>query len=110
MPSSFSVNDTALWPTLGETLAELSRQKILTRETVGASVLARSLDRANGMERTGAADYNQRVFGGSVSGNWLDVPGGGNLVPRDVMRQTWDEGRGMLTMHLNGGSLLDTYT
>ena len=108
MPSSLHVKDTALWPTLGQTFADLSRHKILSRETIGAGVAIRSLDRANGMERTGAADYDQRLFGGSVSGNRLDILSAGSIVPRDAMEQTFDARRGMQTMHLNGGYILDT--
>ena len=107
MPASFSVNDTALWPTLGETLEELSRRRYLNRETMGASVMARTLDRQGGMERTGAALRDQALFGGIVAGKNMDWTESGNFMPRDAIMQTDDLRRGMLTLHQTAGTILD---
>jgi len=108
MPASFSVNDTSLWPTLGETLQEMSRPKVITRETMGASVMARTLDRQGGMERTGAASRDQYLFGGVVAGKSMDRVISGNYVPRDAIVQSSDMRRGMLTGHLSPGNIIDT--
>lgn len=108
MPASFSVNDTALWPTLGETLEDLSRPRVITRESMGASRMARTLDRQGGMERTGAPSRAQYLFGGIVAGKDMDWAASGNFVPRDAIMQTGDVRRGTLTAHLGPGTILDT--
>lgn len=108
MPASISLNTTALWPSLAETLAENSRKRVLVRETAGADVLPRTLDRANGMERTGTGDYDQYLFGGIVAGKGMDWAVNGNFVARDAIAQTFDCRRGMLTVHLGAGNILDT--
>lgn len=108
MPSIVSLNDATLWPTLGETLADLSRSKVHARETMGASCMARTLDRANGMERTGAPPRDQALFGGVVAGKGMDWVETGNFLPRDVIMQTDDLRRGMLTLQLNTGNILNT--
>ena len=108
MPAAISVNSTQLWPTLAETLADLSREKTLTRETVGASALPRTLDRKNGMERTGAADETQTMFGGIVAGKNMDWTISGNFVPRDAFMQMDDLNRGMQTLHMGTGYILNT--
>lgn len=108
MPASFSVNNKAVWPTLGETLEELSRRKLHTRETMGAAVMARTLDRESGMERTGAPSRDQALFGGIIAGKGMDWVATGNYVPRDAIRQTDELRRGTLTLHLGIGSILDT--
>lgn len=108
MPASISLGNTALWPTLAETFQENSRDRILMREYAGADVLSRTLDRANGMERTGAGDYNQHLFGGIVAGKGMDFAINGNFIARDAIAQTFDCNRGMLTLHLGAGNILDT--
>ncbi|GHV53930.1 hypothetical protein FACS1894206_05620 [Deltaproteobacteria bacterium] len=108
MPASFSVNSTQLWPTLGESLAELVRPKHLVRATTGASASARTLDRAGGMERTGAAPLEQDIFGGIVAGKKMDWTMSGNYVARDVISRADDLRRGMITLHLGRGNILDT--
>lgn len=110
MAAIISIRDTALWPTLGETLQELSRNKTLTRETAGADVLPRTMDRANGMWRTGPPDVDQLLFGGIVAGKEMDWINYGNMVPRDAIDQTTDARRGMLTLHLGNGAILDSLT
>lgn len=109
MAASFSIRETGLWPTLGQTLADLSRAKDLNRETLGAGVYARSLDRGNGMERTGAHPVDQELFGGIVAGKGMDSINTGNMVPRDAVTQTYDAQRGMQTMHMGGGMFIDTF-
>ena len=108
MPASFSVNDTALWPTLGSTLEDLSRVRVLNRETLGAAAIARTLDRENGMDRTGAAPRAQALFGGIVGGKNMDWTEPGNFMPRDAILRTDDLRRGMLTLHQTAGTILDT--
>ena len=108
MPASFSVSSTQLWPTLGQSLEELSRKKILLRETVGASALPRTLDRGNGMERTGAPSYDQHLFGGIVAGDSMDWVAARHVVPRDAFMQTDDIHRGMQVLHMGTGYILNT--
>ena len=108
MASSLAVTDTSLWPTMGQTLASLSRHESLNRETLGAGVYVRSLDRHNGMERTGAHPFDQELFGGMVAGTHLDTINAASLVPRDAITNTMDAQRGMQTMHMGTGHLLDT--
>ena len=108
MALSFSVSDTRLWPSLAQTMEELSRKKALNRDTFGADVMARTMDRMNGMERTGAVDVDQMLFGGIVAGDNMDYVINGNFVPRDAITQTTDAARGMLTLHLGTGHLLDS--
>lgn len=108
MPRTYSLTETRLWPTLAQTMDELTRQKALNRDSFGAGVAPRSLDRMNGMERTGAPDVNQAIFGGIVAGDNMDYVINGNFMPRDAILQTADARRGMLTLHLDTGILLDT--
>jgi len=108
MPAAINVNSTRIWPTLGETLADLSRERTLTRETLGTSAIARTLDRANGMVRTGAADNAQTLYGGIVAGKNMDWAANGNVVPRDAFSQTDDLMRGLQTLHMGSGRLLNT--
>lgn len=108
MSAAISVNSTQLWPTLGETFAEFSRERVLTRETVGTDALPRTLDRMNGMERTGAADNNQRLFGGIVAGDSVDWSTAGHFLPRDAFTQTDDLHRGMQVLHMGVGGILNT--
>ncbi len=107
MPAAIALNSTKLWPTLAESLAELSREKTLTRETLGASALPRTLDRMNGMERTGAPDTGQHLFGGIVAGN-MDWTISGGFLPRDAFMRTADLQRGMQTVHMGTGYILNT--
>jgi hypothetical protein len=83
---------------------------VLLRETAGADVLLRTLDRATGMERTGAADYDQYFFGGIVAGKGMDFAINNNFIARDAIAQTYDCNRGMLTLHLGAGNILDIST
>ena len=106
--TSFSVTDTQLWPSLARTLEDLSRHKAHVRETVGADVFPRTLDRMNGMERTGAEPIRQRLFGGIVAGDGMDQVASGAFVPRDAMWMNTDANRGMLTLHLGIGLVLDS--
>ena len=108
MPRTYSLTETRLWPTLAQTMDELTRHKALNRDSFGAGVAARSLDRGNGMERTGAPDVNQAIFGGIVAGKSMDWAVNGNFMPRDAILQTTDAKRGSLTLHLDTGILLDT--
>ena len=108
MPETYSLTSTRLWPTLGQTLEEYSRKRALTRESFGAGVAPRSLDRMNGMERTGAPGTNQALFGGIVAGDNMDHVINGNFMPRDAILQTTDIKRGSLTPFLDTGILLDT--
>ena len=108
MAGSISLTDTTILPTLGQTFAEMNREKHLTRETVGAGVFVRSLDRMNGMERTGAPSYDQFLFGGIAVGKSMDWHISGNYVPRDAFVQTQDLHRGMQTLHMGTGHVLDT--
>ncbi len=102
------MTDTSLWPTLGQTIADLARNEQLNRETLNAGVYARSLDRANGMERTGSHTIDQAVYGGSVAwGPFLDTINAGTVVPRDAVMQTFDAQRGMQTLHMGTGAILD---
>ena len=108
MPAVLSLNSTAIWPTLAETFQENSRERILMREYAGADVMPRTLDRANGMERTGAGNYDQHLFGGIVAGKGMDFAINNNFIARDANAQTYDCNRGMLTLHLGAGNILDT--
>ena len=108
MPRTYSYDETRLWPTLAQTMDDLTRQKALNRDSFGAGVNARSLDRMSGMERTGAPDTNQALFGGIVAGKSMDFAINGNFMPRDAIMQTADANRGTLTLHLGTGTLLDT--
>lgn len=108
MPATVARNDTALWPTLDKTFQDFSRKRILLRETAGADVMPRTLDRANGMDRTGAGDYNRYLFGGIVAGKRMDWLINGNVIARDAIAQTFDCKRGMLTLHLGAANILDT--
>ena len=108
MPVAIDVNSTQIWPTLAEVLAEQSRDKIITRETMGADVLPRTLDRMNGMERTGAPDEVQRLFGGIVASDNMDWVIAGNTVARDAITPADDLHRGMQTLHLGTGHILNT--
>ncbi len=108
MPAAVNINSTRLWPTLGETLADLSRKKNLTREVLGTGTIARTLDRGNGMERMGAADNTQGIFGGIVAGKNMDWAIAGNVVPRDAFSQTDDLMRGLQTLHMASGHILNT--
>lgn len=108
MPVGIAVNNTQLWPTLAESLADLSRAKILMRETLGADAFPRTLDRGNGTERSGAADETQRLFGGIVAGKNMDWTISGNFLPRDAFSQTDDLHRGMQTLHMGTGHILNT--
>ena len=102
------MTDTSLWPTLGQTVADLARNEQLNRETLNAGVYTRSLDRENGMERTGAHPIDQAVFGGTVAWTHLDTLNAGTVVPRDAVTQTYDAQRGMLTLFTGTGHILDT--
>lgn len=106
--AAISLDDTRLWPNLGEQFAEFSRDRIVTREAMGASVIARTLDRGNGMERTGAVDTDQRLFGGIVSGESMDWGITGHILPRDAAMQSDDISRGMQVLHLSTGHILNT--
>ena len=108
MPAAISLDDTRLWPSLGEQFAEFSRDRIITREAMGASVAARTLDRGNGMERTGAVDNDQRLFGGIVAGKSMDWTITGHILPRDAFMQSDDISRGMQVLHMSTGHILDT--
>ncbi len=102
------MTDMSLWPTLGQTVADLARNEQLSRETLNAGVYVRSLDRANGMERTGAYTIDQAVYGGSVAwGPYLDTINAGTVAPRDAVTQTFDAQRGMQTLHMGTGHILD---
>ncbi len=103
------MTDTTLWPTLGQTVADLARNEQLNRETLNAGVYVRSLDRMNGMERTGSHTIDQAVYGGTVAwGPYLDTINAGTVVPRDAVTQTFDAQRGMLTLYTGTGHILDT--
>lgn len=108
MATSFSVTDTSLWPSLGQTIADLARNELLNRETLNAGVYVRSLDRANGMESTGAYTIDQALYGGIVAGNFLDTLNAGTVVPRDAVMQTFDAQRGMITLYTGTGHLVDS--
>ena len=108
MSGVIAVNDTKLWPSLAQSLARLSSRGTLTRETMGASSYPRTLDRMNGMERTGAADYTQSLFGGIVAGKSMDWTITGASVPRDAFAMTSDCNRGMQTLHMGTGHILNT--
>lgn len=108
MPAAIFLDDTRLWPSLGEQFAEFSRDRIITREAMGASVAARTLDRGNGMERTGAVDNDQRLFGGIVDGKSMDWAITGHILPRDAFMQTDDISRGMQVLHMSTGHILNT--
>ena len=108
MATSFSMTDMSLWPSLGQTIADLARNEQLNRETLNAGVYVRSLDRANGMERTGAYPIDQAVYGGIVAGNYLDTLNAGTAVPRDAVTQTFDAQRGMITLYTGTGNILDS--
>lgn len=108
MPATFSLSEKKIWPTLGQTLEELSRKKTHSRDTLGADALPRTLDRMNGMWRSGAESPTQALFGGIVAGKDMDWVLSGNVVPRDAVLQRTDAQRGLLTMHLGGGLLLDS--
>ena len=108
MPGAIAVNDTTLWPTMAQSFARFSSEGTLTRETMGASTFARSLDRMNGMDRTGAADYDQHMFGGIVAGKNMDWTITGGYVPRDAFVQVSDLNRGMQTLHMGTGYILNT--
>lgn len=109
MRGYISVNDTSLWPTLGETLEELSRKKVLTRETAGADVYMRTLDRAGGMERTGAAPVDQLLFGGIVAGKGMDWASYGNVTARDVTERVYDAQTAALTVNTASGSIINSF-
>ena len=109
MATSFAITESSLWPTLGQTLSRLAHHEILNRETLGAGVYARSLDRGNGMERTGAHPVDQELFGGAVAGSHLDTIASASATPRDAIINTTDAQRGMQTMHMGVGHLLDAY-
>lgn len=104
MPVSRDINSTALWPGLAETLAEGARPRVLLRETAGADVMMRTLDRAGGMERTGADDYERRVFNGSAAGRSADLAAG------EAVARNLDAAREVRTAHLGVGAILDTST
>ena len=108
MPGAIAVTDTKLWPTLAQSFARLSSEATLTRETMGAASYPRTLDRMNGMERTGAADHDQFLFGGIVAGKSMDWSITGGYVPRDAFTQVSDLNRGMQTLHLGTGHILNT--
>lgn len=108
MPGAISVNDTKLWPTMAESFARFSSEGTMTRETMGASTYARTLDRGNGMDRTGAPDYDRELFGGIVAGKSMDWAITGGYVPRDAFTQTSDLHRGMQTLHMGTGYILNT--
>lgn len=109
MDGSISLNDTSLWPTLGETLEEFSRKKVLTRETAGAGVYMRTLDRAGGMERTGAAPLDQFLFGGIVAGRGIDWASYGNITARDVTERVYDAQTATLTVDTASGSIINSF-
>ena len=108
MPGAIAVNDTKLWPTLAQGFARLSSEATLTRETMGAAAYPRTLDRMNGMDRTGAADHGQHLFGGIVAGKSMDWTITGGYVPRDAFVMTADCNRGMQTLHMGTGYILNT--
>lgn len=108
MAATYSLTESRLWPTLAQTLDEYSRKKALNRDSFGADVATRSMDRMNGMERTGAVSVDQALFGGIVAGDNMDYVINGNFMSRDAILQVTDARRGMLTMHLGTGMLLDT--
>ena len=107
MATSISLTDTSLWPTLGQTIADLARHETVNRETMGAGIVARSLDRMNGLESTGAAPVEQEVYGGIVAGGYLDTINTGCMGPRDAVVQNYDSQRGMLTLFMGRGALID---
>ncbi|CAK7059756.1 MAG: hypothetical protein DELT_01378 [Desulfovibrio sp.] len=108
MPASVSLSKMGIWPTLAETFQDFSRKDIIVRETSGADVNQRALDRANGMERTSSGSYDQYLFGGITAGKSMDWVINGNFVARDNITQTTDGKRGILTMHLHAGNILDS--
>lgn len=107
MASSFSVRDTSLWPTLGQTIADLAHAEVINRETLGAGVMARSMDRMNGMAMTGAPSVVEDIFGGMVAGRYLDTLSAGPMSPRDAVEQTYDVQRGMMTLYTGNGGIID---
>lgn len=108
MATSFSFSETSLWPPLGQTVADLAQHQALERETMGAGVIARTLDRMNGLETTGAPSITQNTFGGMVAGNFLDTIPAGSLGPRDAVAQIYDVQRGLMTVHTGNGILVDS--
>ena len=107
MATSFSIRDTSLWPTLGQTIADLAHAEVINRETMGAGIIARSLDRMNGMDTTGPPTVSQQTYGGMVAGNALNTISSGALAPRDAVEQTYDVQRGMMTLYTGNGGIID---
>ena len=107
MAISLSLANTSLWPTLGQTTADLARNEILHRETLGGGIIARTLDRMNGMETTGPPSLDQSLFGGMVAGNFLDTIAAGTIGPRDAIVQSFDMQRGMMNVYTGRGVLVD---
>ncbi len=106
MAASISLRDTSLWPTLGQTVADLAHHETLNRETLGAGTVARTLDRMNGMETTGARTISEDIFGGTV-GNFLDTINAGAVRPRDAVQSTYDVQRGILNLYTSNGAIVD---
>jgi hypothetical protein len=92
---------------LGQTVADLARNEALHRETLGGGIIARTLDRMNGLETTGPPSLAQSLFGGMVAGNFLDTINAGTLGPRDAIVQSFDMQRGMLNVYAGRGALID---
>ena len=108
MPSlSYILGDTRLWPTLGQTIADGARHVLQERETVGAGVFVRTLDRANGMDTTGPASIAQSMYGGMVAGNFLDTLAAGTHGPRDSVGMTHELVCGVDVVQTGVGFLVD---
>ena len=104
---SYILNDTRLWPTLGRTIADGARHVLQERETVGAGVFIRTLDRANGMETTGPASIEQTLYGGMVAGRFLDTLAEGTHGPRDAVGMNHELVSGVFVVPAGVGGLVD---
>lgn len=104
---SYILGDTSLWPTLGQTIAEGAHYVLQERETIGAGAFMRTFDRAGGLDTTGPSSIEQSVYGGMVSGNFLDTLAAGTHGARDAVGMNHELISSVNVVHMDTGVLVD---